>query len=104
MYPINVWFTWDPDKSDRNLAARGFDFEFASRMFDGVTLERQDDRREYGELRVVAVGKITDVSITLVYTDRSIAAGWIERRIISARVSSRKERTAYGKATQQDPD
>ena len=73
-------------------------------MFDGVTLERQDDRREYGELRVVAVGKITDVSITLVYTDRGIAAGWIERRIISARVSSRKERTAYGKATQQDPD
>ena len=60
MYPINVWFTWDPDKSDRNLAARGFDFEFASRMFDGVTLERQDDRREYRELRVVAVGKVTD--------------------------------------------
>ena len=60
MYPINVWFTWDPDKSDGNLAARGFDFEFASRMFDGVTLERQDDRREYGELRVVAVGKVTD--------------------------------------------
>ena len=28
-------FTWDPEKSDANLAARGFDFDFATLIFAG---------------------------------------------------------------------
>ena len=42
-------FAWDPPKSAENLRARGFDFEFATLVFEGPTLERQDQRREYGE-------------------------------------------------------
>jgi uncharacterized DUF497 family protein len=30
-----VRFSWDAQKSEANLAARGFDFEFASLIFDG---------------------------------------------------------------------
>lgn len=39
-----VRFSWDARKSNANLAQRGFDFAFASLIFDGPTLERVDDR------------------------------------------------------------
>ena len=92
-------FGWDARKSNRNLRERGFDFEFATQIFDGSTLERADSRRDYGELRVVALGKAQDIALTVVYTDRAEASGESSRRIISARKSNRRERKAYEKAT-----
>jgi hypothetical protein len=53
---IEVRFIWDPDKSERNLAERGFDFAFASLAFEGRTLERIDTRQDYGEVRRIALG------------------------------------------------
>jgi uncharacterized DUF497 family protein len=94
-----VRFGWDGRKSDRNLRDRGFDFEFAAQMFDGPTLERDDTRRDYGERRVIALGQVEGITLTVVYTDRA-EVGEIERRIISARVSSRRERKAYNQAVQ----
>jgi uncharacterized protein (DUF4415 family) len=67
-----VRFGWDARKSDRNLRARGFDFEFATQVFDGPTLERPDTRRDYGERRVVAIGRADGITLTLVYTDRAV--------------------------------
>ena len=49
-------FEWDEAKSDANLKERGFDFEFASLIFDGQTLEVEDRRTDYGERRMVAIG------------------------------------------------
>ena len=92
-------FSWDARKSDRNLRERGFDFEFATQIFDGSTLERTDSRRDYGEHRVIALGQAQDIVLTVVYTDRVEAGGEIDRRIISARKSDRREREAYKKAT-----
>ena len=92
-------FSWDARKSDRNFRERGFDFEFATQIFDGSTLERADSRRDYGEHRVIALGKAQDIALTVVYTDRAGAGGEINRRIISARKSDRNERQAYKKAT-----
>ena len=66
-------FGWDPGKSTRNLRERGFDFEFATQIFDGPTLERADSRRDYGEPRMVALGKAQDIQLTVVYTDRAEA-------------------------------
>lgn len=86
-------------KANRNLRARGFDFEFATQVFEGPTLERPDTRRDYGERRVVAIGRADGITLTLVYTDRA-EAGERVRRIISARVSSRSERQAYDEAVQ----
>jgi uncharacterized DUF497 family protein len=94
-----VRFGWDARKSNRNLRERGFDFEFAAQVFEGATLERVDSRRDYGERRVIAVGMAQDVALTVVYTDRADAGGEINRRIISARKSHRRERQAYQKAT-----
>lgn len=92
-------FTWDARKSDRNLRERGFDFEFATQMFESPTLERVDTRRDYGERRVIALGKAQDIALTVVYTDRAETGGEVSRRIISARKSDRREREAYKKAT-----
>lgn len=88
-------FGWDARKSDRNLQDRGFDFEFATQVFDGPTLEREDIRHDYGERRVIAAGMAQDITLTVVYTDRLEAGGDVVRRIISARVSNRRERKAY---------
>jgi uncharacterized DUF497 family protein len=93
-----VRFSWDARKSSRNLRERGFDFAFATQIFDGATLERIDSRRDYGERRVIALGNAQDVALTVVYTDRAEADGEIDRRIISARKSNRREREAYKKA------
>ena len=87
-------FTWDPAKSEANYRERGFDFAFATLVFDGLTLERLDDRQDYGERRVIAIGLADGVPLTVVYTDRVEETDLI-RRIISARVSNRRERKAY---------
>ena len=92
-------FSWDAPKSGRNLRERGFDFEFATQIFDALTLERVDSRRDYGERRMIALGKAQDIALTVVCTDRAEVGGEIDRRIISARKSSRREREAYKKAT-----
>lgn len=90
-------FEWDAHKSDANLEARGFDFAFATLIFEGPTLEREDTREDYGERRVIAVGLAQGIPLTVVYTDRP-AAGQVMRRIISARRSNGRERKAYEEA------
>lgn len=94
-------FSWDARKGTANLAARGFDFAFASLIFDGPTLERVDDREDYGELRTIAIGLADGLHLTVVYTDRPGPRETI-RRIISARRSNRRERTAYDEAYDQE--
>ena len=84
-------YTWDPKKNRRNIARHGIAFEDAVRIFDGPTLERVDDRFEYGEVRVYAIGLIGGVEITVIYAN--VSRG--ERRIISAWKAERHEREAY---------
>ena len=74
-------------------------FEFATQVFESSTLERVDSRRNYSERRVVALGVAQGIALTVVYTDRADKGGEINRRIISARKSNRREREAYKKAT-----
>jgi uncharacterized DUF497 family protein len=90
-----VRFEWDPEKSARNYRDRGFDFGAASQIFAGRTLERPDLRRDYGEPRVMAIGVVEGIALTVVYTDRKTRTGETVRRIISARRSNRDERKRY---------
>ncbi|ETW93285.1 MAG: hypothetical protein ETSY1_39895, partial [Candidatus Entotheonella factor] len=48
-------FEWDPAKNNRNITHHGIDFEDARRIFDGLVLERIDDRFDYGEERIYNV-------------------------------------------------
>jgi uncharacterized protein len=93
-----VRFSWDSRKSEANLVERGFDFEFATLIFEHPTLERLDGRRDYGESRILAVGVAQGIHLTVAYTDRDVLDQDIERRIISARRSNRRERKAYSEA------
>ena len=74
-------FEWDEAKSDANLEERGC-----------------DRRKDYGERRMVAIGVADGLHLTVVYTDRENVSGQVTRRIISARRSSRHERTIYQKS------
>ena len=49
-------YVWDLRKSRSNLTRHGIAFEDAVRIFDGPTLEKVDDRFDYGEIRVYAIG------------------------------------------------
>ena len=49
-----------------------------------------DERRDYGEQRIIAVGEAAGNILVVVYTDRNNV-----RRIISARFASRKEREEW---------
>jgi len=66
----------------------GIVFEDAAQIFDGPTVEKFDDRFDYGETRVFAVNGL---EITVVYTDENDE----ERRIISAWRSELHERRSY---------
>jgi uncharacterized DUF497 family protein len=65
-----VRFEWDSAKSEANLQQRGFDFAFATLIFDGPTFEVEDRRKDYGECRMVAIGLADGICLTVVYTDR----------------------------------
>jgi hypothetical protein len=105
MYSNGITFVWNAAKSERNLRERGFDFEFASLVFAGPTLEREDSRRDYGERRVLAIGVADGIELVLVFTDRVRGRRRIERRIISARRANRKERAIYEAAVRaQEPE
>jgi uncharacterized DUF497 family protein len=84
-------YSWGEDKNRRNIERHGIAFEDAKRIFDGSTLERVDDRFDYGETRVYAIGLVNGLEITVIYTDRDND----ERRIISAWRAEPHERRAY---------
>ena len=84
-------YVWDRRKSRGNLTRHGIVFEDAIGIFDGPTLEKVDDRFDYREIRVYAIGVGNGLEVTVIYTDVSES----ERRIISAWRAERHERAAY---------
>ncbi len=83
-------FEWDEAKSRRNVTIRSLSFETGARIFDAEVKEIIDDRRDYREVRVKAIGVVDGRCIVCIYTDRGSA-----RRIISVRFANRRERDDY---------
>jgi uncharacterized DUF497 family protein len=89
-------YIWDEEKNRRNLKIHGIAFADAVRIFEGPTLERVDDRFDYGETRIYAIGVVSGLEITVIYTDKKYADQKNgERRIISAWRSEPHERRYY---------
>jgi uncharacterized protein len=89
-------YTWDEEKNAQNLELHGILFEDAVAIFEGPTVERADDRFDYGEVRVYAIGLVSGLEITVIYSDReSTDRKNEERRIISAWRSEPHERRYY---------
>jgi uncharacterized protein len=86
-----VRFSWRLEKNRANVRRHGIAFQDAARIFECPTLERIDDRFDYGETRIYAIGLVNGVEITVIYTDRETG----DRHLISAWKSEPHERRAY---------
>jgi uncharacterized protein len=85
-----VLLEWDERKRRANLAKHGIDFAALDQMFSGDFLEDIDTRRNYGEVRMKAIGEVNGVIVSVVYTWRGV-----RRRLISARRARADERKEY---------
>jgi uncharacterized protein len=83
-------FEWDEDNRQAHLVKHGVDFLDVTPMFDGPTVENVDDRFNYGETRINALGEIEGRVFVATYTWRGA-----NRRIISARKANAREQKAY---------
>ncbi|HEY2247682.1 MAG TPA: BrnT family toxin [Bradyrhizobium sp.] len=84
--------TCDPVKRAITLAERGLDFEDAAEVFRSDTLDFPDDRRDYGETRVITVGHLRSRMVIVVWTPRGSA-----RHVISMRKANDREKARFGK-------
>ena len=76
---MSIEFEWDEQKRLSNLQKHGIDFIRACQIFDGFTVEFEDNRYDYGEDRYIAIGETNGQILTVVYTYRDDAI-----RLISA--------------------
>ncbi|HEY2808493.1 MAG TPA: BrnT family toxin [Steroidobacteraceae bacterium] len=60
--------TSDPAKRKRTLAERGLDFEDAAIVFAGTTLEVEDTRKDYGEIRIICYGYLKGRLVVIGHT------------------------------------
>lgn len=84
-------FESDEHKNQECIQKRGISFKHAARVFDDPNrIERVDIRYDYGEERIVVLGRSVGRILYVVYTWRGNA-----RRIISARKATKDERQIY---------
>jgi hypothetical protein len=81
---------FDPRKNRANFEKHGVDFPTAARIWDGFVVEREDDRRDYGETRFLSLGMVDNRIVLAVYTWRGE-----KRRLISARKANDDEQKVY---------
>jgi uncharacterized DUF497 family protein len=86
-----VRISFDPAKSDRNASERGLPFDLTMDFDFESALIWQDERRDYGEARYVAIGWIGGRLHVLCFT--GIEDGI---RVISLRKANDREVTRYG--------
>ncbi len=79
--------TFDPVKRDKALTERGLDFEDAELVFEGVTLEIEDIRKEYGEKRIICYGTLAGRMVVIGYTPRGAV-----RHVFSMRKANEREK------------
>ncbi len=72
--------TFDPAKRDLTLKMRGLDFADAAEAFVGKHTVRPDQRRDYGEPRLISAAYLRGRMVVIVWTPRGDA-----RHVISMR-------------------
>ena len=83
--------SYDPKKRLRTLEERGLDFEDAAAVFEGLTFEVEDTRRDYGETRIICFGHLADRLVVIGYTVRGAT-----RHIFSMRKANEREKAKIG--------
>jgi len=90
MYNNSIKITYDAAKRRKTLEERGLDFEDASEVFAGETMDGPDDRWDYGESRIKTVGFLRGRMVIIIWTPR-----WGKHHIISMRKANDREQKKY---------
>lgn len=80
--------TFHPAKRAKTLADRGLDFADAAKVFAGITLEVEDTRKDYGEIRIICFGYLEGRMVVVGYAPRG--AG---RHVFSMRKANEREQS-----------
>ncbi|AVT83306.1 BrnT family toxin [Rhodopseudomonas palustris] len=83
--------TFDPAKRQATLQERQLDFIDAAEVFAGKCIYIPDDRRDYGEERIITIGKLFGRMVIVVWTPRGEA-----RHVISMRKANDREKARFG--------
>lgn len=86
--------TFDPSKDAANIERRGLSLALAGEIDWGYAYEWQDERKDYGEVRMLALAPIGERLFCVAYVDRPAGAP-TERRIISLRKANLREVRLY---------
>lgn len=89
--------SFDPAKSERNAAERGLPFDLAGEFDFETAMIDEDDRRDYGETRYLAFGRLGERLHALCFTR---VEGGI--RVISLRKANAREVRRYERARAAD--
>ncbi len=92
---MELEFEWDEEKAKSNLAKHRVSFLTGAEIFANQTIERMDDRDDYEEMRLIALGRVDTEVYRVVFTWR----GESLILIISAQKASRDEKEIYYGAT-----
>ena len=79
--------SYDIRKRRSTLASRGLDFEDAVQVFQGVTVEVEDERQNYGERRIICYGLLAGRLVVVGYVQRGI-----DRHVFSMRKANGREK------------
>jgi uncharacterized protein len=85
-----VRISYDPPKRVWTLTHRGLDFDDAALVFDGLTAEVEDNRRDYGEPRIMCFGLLQGRLVVVGYTPRGAV-----RHVFSMRKANDREQTRF---------
>ena len=90
---------FDTHKNDTNILDRGLSFERVVNFEFEAAVFKQDTRRDYGEIRIRALGYLDGRLHALVFTDTAQGI-----RVISFRKANKREVLAYEQETKTRTD
>ena len=83
---IHMRISYDQAKREWTLLHRGLDFEDAALVFQGLTVEIEDERKDYGERRMICFGLLQGRLVVVGYTPRGAV-----RHVFSMRKANDRE-------------
>ena len=83
--------TYDPGKRDWTRRNRDLDFADAALVFAGRTFDVVDDRRNYGETRIITVGFLRGRMVIVGWTQRGAT-----RHVFTMRKANAREQKKFG--------
>ena len=83
----SMQITFDPTKRQKALLERGLDFLDVVIVFQAVTEEVEDIRKEYGEQRIICFGLLAGRMVVVGYTPRGA-----DRHIFSMNKANEREK------------